>query len=151
MYYVADSGAYVVDDEGVCKGIGVTVVDKVTTIREIESISCKPGSATTLPAGAVPATLHEIVAKFNVSQSNPLADPTAGGDDDGGEPDPVQASAPAALSAEPVEPEEQEDSAEPVNPEDHTRDELVAMAEQAGVEVPSKATKAEIAELINQA
>lgn len=139
MFYVADSGAYVVDDEGACKGIGVTVVDKVTTIREIESISYKPGSATTLPAGAVPATLQEIVAKFNVSQDNPLADPTAGGDDDGDELDPVQASAPAALSAEPV------------NPEEHTRDELVAMAEQAGVEVPSKATKAEIAELINQA
>lgn len=148
MFYVADSGAYLVDSEGACKGIGVTVVDKVTTIREIESISYKPGSATTLPAGAVPATLREIVAKFNVSQSNPLADPTAALSveaDDGDEPDPVQASAPAALSVE------ADGGAEPVDPEEHTKEELVAMAEQAGVEVPSKATKAEIAELINRA
>ena len=145
MFYVADSGAYLVDSEGACKGIGVTVVDKVTTIREIESISYKPGSATTLPAGAVPATLREIVAKFNVSQSNPLADPTAGGDDDGDDPDPVQASAPAALSVE------ADGGTEPVDPEEHTKEELVAMAEQAGVKVPSKATKAEIAELINRA
>lgn len=43
------------------------------------------------------------------------------------------------------------EAVEPVDPDKHTKDELIAMAGEAGVEVKSGDTKAEIAEAINAA
>ena len=73
MYYIAEGKAYVDDVDGKVKGIEVTAKDKVTEVRELESVTVTTvGSARTLPAGAASYTLDEIVAKFHVSETNPL-------------------------------------------------------------------------------
>lgn len=129
MFYTDASGAYMVDSVGTCNAIGLTAKDKVVERREIESLAVVKGKACDLPPGAVPASLDEIAAKFNVSEANPLAAPQ--------------------------EPEEEEDDAVeaalagPVDPDAHTKAELEGMASELGVELPAKATKAEIAALIN--
>jgi len=50
-----------------------------------------------------------------------------------------------------VEAMKTDEAAKPVDPDKHKRDELVAMAEAAGVEIATNATKAEIAEALNAA
>lgn len=130
MFYATDDGAFLVDAEGNCTAIGINAKDKVVEVRELESISIVRGEGGQLPAGAVPATIDEIVARFNVSEANPLK--------------------PAAIAPEAEEaPEAPSDGS--VDPEAHTKAELEAMAAEMGIEVPSKATKAEIAAIINEA
>lgn len=130
MFYATDDGAFLVDAEGNCTAIGINAKDKVVEVRELESISIVRGEGGRLPAGAVPATIDEIVARFNVSEANPLK--------------------PAAIAPEAEEaPDAPSDGS--VDPEAHTKAELEAMAAEMGIEVPSKATKAEIAAIINEA
>lgn len=132
MYYTDENGAYVVDGEQ-CFGLSVSAKDKVVERREIESLTVTRAAECELPSGATPATLDEIVAKFAISEKNPLV---AKSEDAGGEDSTEQ---------------ESEAKAQGIDPDDHTKAELVEMAESAGVSVPAKATKAEIATLINEA
>ena len=132
MYYTDENGAYVVDGEQ-CFGISVSAKDKVVERREIESLTVTRAAECELPSGATPATLDEIVAKFAISEKNPLV--AKADDEDGDE----------------LAERDSEVEAQGVDPEGHTKAELVEMAESAGVSVPAKATKAEIAALINEA
>lgn len=129
MFYTDETGAYVVDGD-TCYGLSVSAKEKVVEHREIESLTVTRGSECDLPAGAAPATLNEIVARFAITEAHPLVYQDPEDDED------VEMVAAYASS---------------VNPDDHTKPELVAMAEQAGIEVPAKATKADIAALINEA
>lgn len=73
MLYTNGSKVYQVDDDGTVRGVQVTAKDKVVTVRELESVTVKPvRKVKSLPDGAVPATLGEVIAKFNVSEGNPL-------------------------------------------------------------------------------
>lgn len=73
MYYIADGKAYADAGKGKVKGIDVTAKDKVVEVRELESVTVSAvGGARALPEGAVPCTLDEVVARFHVSESNPL-------------------------------------------------------------------------------
>lgn len=73
MYYIADGKAYADAGKGKVKGIDVTAKDKVVEVRELESVTVTAvGGARNLPAGAVGCSLDELVAKFHVSESNPL-------------------------------------------------------------------------------
>ena len=127
MFYANDSGAYVVDSGGTCKSLGVSVKERSVTVTEVESVTTSERKEMSLPAGAVPASLAEIIAKFGVTQANPLVAQT----------DPVKASAPAAPSSAAVDPDA------------HKKDELLQMASELGIDVPSDATKADIAAAIN--
>ena len=73
MYYVANGKAYIDAGNGKVKGVSITAKDKVTEVRELESVTVEAvGGAISLPSGASTCTLDEVVAKFNVSESNPL-------------------------------------------------------------------------------
>lgn len=73
MYYVANGKVYADAGDGKVKGVSITAKDKVVTHRELESVTPKlVGSAVELPEGAVPCTLDMVIAKFNVSESNPV-------------------------------------------------------------------------------
>lgn len=119
MLYVDNSGAYLVEGD-TCVSVGVSAKDKVVERRELESLSLVRGNECDLPSGATPASLDEIVRRFNVSEHNPL-----------------KPAAPAAVE-------------DVVDPGEHTKSELEAMASDRGISVPSGSTKAEIASLINE-
>lgn len=73
MLYTNGSKAYQVDADGTVHGIDVTAKDKVVEVRELESVTVAPAAKLkSLPSGAVPVTLDELVAKFNISEQNPL-------------------------------------------------------------------------------
>lgn len=73
MYYVANGKVYADVGDGKVKGVSITAKDKVVTTRELESVTPKlVGGAVDMPEGAVPCTLDMVVAKFNVSESNPV-------------------------------------------------------------------------------
>lgn len=72
-YYEFNGNCYAVGDDGIAHPLTVTAKDKVIEVRELESITPKVGEeVVTLPSGAHPITLDEIVRKFNLSQKNPV-------------------------------------------------------------------------------
>lgn len=76
--YLKDKRAYRVDDAGKVHGVSITAKDKVITRRELESVTVEDSaSVAKLPEGAVPVTVDTLVAKFNVSEANPLVWPKA--------------------------------------------------------------------------
>ena len=128
MFYYKDDGAYFQDDAGKVYGLNVTAKDKVTEVRELESVSYSLGSETTLPAGACASTLDEIVTRFGVSEKHPLA----------------------AKAVKPQETQSTDDST-PVaesSLQDMSRDELVALADEKGVAIKAKDTKSAIIDKI---
>ena len=150
QFYANKDGAYRVDDEGACKGVAVSVKEKKRTVTEIESVTFTDGTATTLPEDAVPMPLDAIVAKFAVTESNPLKAPgssSEGDGDDDGDAGLGQESDDGGLESFSAGAR----SVESIDPDEHTKDELIKMAEEAGVELPSKPTKADIADAINAA
>lgn len=73
MLYLKGDKAYRVDGDGKVHGVDITAKDKVITRRELESVSVVDAATVAkLPAGAVPVTIDTIIAKFNVSEENPL-------------------------------------------------------------------------------
>lgn len=137
MFYYKDERAYFKDEAGEVYGLNVTAKDKVTEVRELESVSYALGSETALPAGACISTLDEIVTRFGVSEKHPLTytEPA------------VEKSAPAD---EPTGASEQ-DVPEQEDMEGMSRDELVALAAEKGVTLKAKDTKAAIIDKIQAA
>ena len=72
-YRVSDKNVYWIDDEGKSYGVNITAVDKVVTHREIESVTITVGSEAECPTTAVGATVSDIIAKFNLSEENPVS------------------------------------------------------------------------------
>ena len=73
MYYFANDKAYFVGEDGKAHQMGVTVTEKKVVETQIESITPKVSkSAVKLPADAVPASLENIVARFGITEDNPL-------------------------------------------------------------------------------
>lgn len=74
--YLKDGKVYRVDGNGKVHGVSVRGKDKVVTTRELESVSVVDiANVSKLPEGARPVTVDELVAKFAVSESNPLEYP----------------------------------------------------------------------------
>lgn len=70
MLYLAEGQVYVVAN-GECHGCDVTAKDKVTEVRELAGVSIEKKAKAELPKGAFPVTVDELVAKVNLSESNP--------------------------------------------------------------------------------
>lgn len=136
MFYYKDERAYFKDEAGKVYGLNVTAKDKVTEVRELESVSYALGSETALPAGACVSTLDEIVTRFGVSEKHPLTytEPAA------------EKSAPAD---EPTVASEQDAPQEDMGA--MSRDELIALAAEKGVTLKAKDTKAAIIDKIQAA
>lgn len=136
MFYYKDERAYFKDEAGKVYGLNVTAKDKVTEVRELESVSYALGSETALPAGACISTLDEIVTRFGVSEKHPLTytEPA------------VEKSAPAD---EPTVATEQDAPQEDMGA--MSRDELIALAAEKGVALKAKDTKAAIIDKIQAA
>lgn len=136
MFYYKDERAYFKDEAGKVYGLNVTAKDKVTEVRELESVSYALGSETALPAGACISTLDEIVTRFGVSEKHPLTytEPA------------VEKSAPAD---EPTVATEQDAPQEDMGA--MSRDELIALAAEKGVTLKAKDTKAAIIDKIQAA
>ncbi len=72
-FYIAKGKIYMDSPEGGFQNIGVKAVDKVITVREIESIEVIPGKHTVSSLDQPElTTLDEIVRRFNVSEANPI-------------------------------------------------------------------------------
>lgn len=136
MFYYKDERAYFKDEAGKVYGLNVTAKDKVTEVRELESVSYALGSETALPAGACVSTLDEIVTRFGISEKHPLTytEPAA------------EKSAPAD---EPTVATEQDVPQEDMGA--MSRDELIALAAEKGVTLKAKDTKATIIDKIQAA
>lgn len=72
MFYVVDDKVYILKD-GKYHNVGFTAKDKVITQRELESTEVVMGTQV-LDAlnSAVPMTREEVIAKFHLSESNPI-------------------------------------------------------------------------------
>lgn len=72
MYYVVDGSVYA-ERDGKFVNVEITGKDRVVEIRELESITVTDGDIVLDSVGdAIPCTLNTIVAKFNVSEKNPV-------------------------------------------------------------------------------
>lgn len=73
MYFVVDGSVYAEREDGKFVNIEVTAKDKVTITRELESVTVTEGDVVIDSVeGAIPCTLATIIAKFNVSEQNPV-------------------------------------------------------------------------------
>lgn len=73
MLYVANGNVYAVDADGSVHPVTVTAKDKVIEHRELESVEFKTAKEVVeLPAGAQAATEDAVIARFNLSESNPV-------------------------------------------------------------------------------
>lgn len=74
MFYVANGNAYVMADDGTIYPIEITVKEKVTERREIESykITPKGESVEKLPDNATSATIEQILGKYVITEEKPL-------------------------------------------------------------------------------
>lgn len=73
MLYLNGDRAYRVSDDGSVHGVDVRGHDKVVTIREPGGVTVSDvATVKELPAGAVPVTVDELVAKFGISEGHPL-------------------------------------------------------------------------------
>ena len=71
--YLANGNVYMVGEDGLAHPTDVTAKDKVTEVRELESVTVSPQKKTVkLPKGAVPITEDELIRKFNLSEKNPI-------------------------------------------------------------------------------
>ena len=76
MLYLYENRVYHVDADGKAHKADITAKDKVVQRRELESMTVTPAKAAVkLPAGARPVTVDELVAKFAISEKNPLKFP----------------------------------------------------------------------------
>lgn len=72
MYYVVDGSVYA-ERDGKFVNVEITGKDKVIEVRELESITVTDGDIVLDSVGdAVPHTLNTIIAKFNISERNPV-------------------------------------------------------------------------------
>lgn len=70
--YEANGNVYDVEG-GVAHPANIVAKDKVIEIRELESVAVKVDkNDVVLPSEARPVTIDEAVAKFNISEKNPL-------------------------------------------------------------------------------
>lgn len=73
MFYVIDGSVYFERADGKYVNVSITGKDKVVEIRELESVTVTEGTVVIDSIGdAIPCTLNTIVAKFNVSEKNPV-------------------------------------------------------------------------------
>lgn len=72
MYYIVDNKVYTKEGDGY-RQVSLTAKDKVVVRRELESVTVTPSETVRdeLP-GAQTVTLEEIIAKFNLSEENPI-------------------------------------------------------------------------------
>lgn len=72
MYYIVDNKVYTKEGDGY-RQVSLTAKDKVVVRRELESVTVTPSETVReeLP-GAQAVTLEEIIAKFNLSEENPI-------------------------------------------------------------------------------
>ena len=72
MFYVADGKVYI-PESGRFRNVGFTAKDKVVTRRELESSEVILGTVVvdTLH-DPIPLTREEVIAKFNLSEDNPI-------------------------------------------------------------------------------
>ena len=72
MYYISDGKVYIRDGSGY-RRVGITAKNKVIVTRELESVTVVPGSSKVKKLkDPVPATLDEVLRKFNVSEDRPV-------------------------------------------------------------------------------
>lgn len=72
MFYVEDGKVYIQEGKHF-RNVGFTAKDKVVTTRQLESTEVVLGTLTKakLP-NAVCLTREEVIAKFNLSENNPI-------------------------------------------------------------------------------
>lgn len=72
MFYVADGKVYVREGDRF-RNVGFTAKDKVITRRELESTEVVMGTVIVDKLdNPIPATREEVIAKFNLSENNPI-------------------------------------------------------------------------------
>lgn len=72
MFYVADGRVYVQEGDHF-RNVGFTAKDKVITRRELESTEVVMGTVVVDALNdPVPLTREEVIAKFNLSENNPI-------------------------------------------------------------------------------
>lgn len=72
MFYVADGKVYVQEGDRF-RNVGFTAKDKVITRRELESTEVVMGTVVVDALNdPLPLTREEVIAKFNLSESNPI-------------------------------------------------------------------------------
>ena len=73
MFYVVDGSVYTERADGKYVNVEITGKDKVIVSRELESVTVNEGDVVIDDVGsALPCTLNTIIAKFNVSEANPV-------------------------------------------------------------------------------
>lgn len=72
MYYVSNGKVYIKEGNAY-RNVGFTAKDKVITRRELESTSIVMGSVVVDKLDSpIPFSEEEIIAKFNLSEENPI-------------------------------------------------------------------------------
>lgn len=73
MYYIDTKNRIWMESENGFVQVGIEAKDKVTVIKELESVTVVPSNVTAKKIDvASVATLDTIVKKFNVSEENPI-------------------------------------------------------------------------------
>lgn len=71
--YHHDGRVYAVDADGNAHGADLTAKDRVTVLRELESVTVTVHDAVVeLPEGAEPSTVDELTRKYALSEENPV-------------------------------------------------------------------------------
>lgn len=71
--YECGGNLYAVGDDGIAHPVSLTAKDKKVVSRELESVSTEVSDQEVeLPAGAHPVTMSEVIAKFNLTEDNPV-------------------------------------------------------------------------------
>lgn len=73
MFYIDKDNRIFIETEKGFMEVGIEAKDKVTVIKELESVTVVPSNKTVKKIDVVQsATLDTIVAKFHVSEENPI-------------------------------------------------------------------------------
>lgn len=72
MYLEKDGNLYVKEGDAF-RNVQVTAEEKVVTVRELKSITVKPGKLVKSLDGANPLTMDEVKRKFHLDGDHPIA------------------------------------------------------------------------------